>query len=142
MNRFLISVECAFCGIVFQTRLERLVTGVTKSCGCLRRKLAALKPHRLIHGQARRGKQSGMFRRWVAMRRRCDSPKDKSYAYYGGRGIQVCERWLVFKNFYRDMGECPKNMSLDRINNNGNYEPTNCRWADWSTQMKNRGVRR
>lgn len=74
------------------------------------------------------------------MIRRCYKESRKGYEHYGGRGIKVCDRWLEsFINFYEDMGNRPdKGYSLDRIDHNGNYEPSNCRWADWKTQENNR----
>lgn len=79
-----------------------------------------------IHGHS----NSPTYTSWYAMKRRCIYPKQDSYPYYGGRGITVCERWMTFENFLADMGVRPsKNHSVDRINANGNYEPSNCRWA-------------
>jgi len=69
---------------------------------------------------------------------RCNNPKDQGYNYYGGRGIKVCEKWLQFTNFLIDMGEMPKDRSLDRIDVNGNYEKNNCRWATQSEQNYNK----
>lgn len=72
------------------------------------------------------------------MKVRCTRSEDKQFKNYGGRGISVCERWLLFANFLTDMGERPKGTTLDRIDVNGNYEPGNCRWADIKTQRRNR----
>ncbi len=75
---------------------------------------------------------------WTNMKARCFNPAHNDYPYYGKKGITVCERWLIFENFYRDMGFPPNSCSLDRIDSNGIYEPMNCRWADKNTQNRNR----
>jgi hypothetical protein len=75
---------------------------------------------------------------WHNMWQRCCNPNSTSFDRYGGRGIVICKQWRSFDSFLKDMGKRPPGTSIDRINNNGNYEPGNCRWADGSTQMKNR----
>lgn len=74
---------------------------------------------------------------WRSMRSRCYNPKNPSYQHYGGRGIKVCRRWESYDNFYEDMGSVPNGMSLDRINTNKGYSPSNCRWATIETQLNN-----
>jgi hypothetical protein len=92
-----------------------------------------------MHGKSAKAKDGslGVYEVWRAMRRRCLNPNDKGYYLYGARGISICERWSSFTAFEADMGERPPNTSIDRINNNGNYEPGNCRWATPAQQQTN-----
>jgi hypothetical protein len=74
---------------------------------------------------------------WIGMRQRCTNPNAPHYGCYGGRGIKVCERWQLYENFLSDMGERPTGLSIDRVNNDGDYEPSNCRWATKQEQVEN-----
>lgn len=93
----------------------------------------------LRHGEARRGGASAEYLAWLNMLTRARNPRRPGAKNYIGRGITVCDRWLTFENFLEDMGRKPSGKhSLDRVNNDGNYEPLNCRWATRSEQMRNR----
>jgi hypothetical protein len=82
--------------------------------------------------------RTSAYERWKAMLQRCSNPQHKDYRHYGGRGIGVHPDWLSFENFYADMGDPPPGLSLDRADNDGDYTPSNCGWANKSTQLANR----
>jgi hypothetical protein len=127
-SKWLCECDCGNTVEVFSTSLR---TGHTKSCGCYNRELIDA---RKTHGM----KGSREYSSWRAMRYRCRNPRCPAFPNYGGRGITVCRRWeSSFLNFYADMGERPDRKTLDRIDNDGNYEPGNCRWATAKEQGRN-----
>lgn len=124
------------CGNNHTVRANVLRIGGSKSCGCYRRNL------HYKHGHNRKRNRTPEYTSWDAMRQRCYNPKQARYADWGGRGIRVCDKWLTsFENFLADMGTRPKGHSLDRIDNAGNYEPTNCKWSTKQEQEANKRAR-
>ena len=125
------------CGATTTATAKVLNSLAKRSCGCFQRDLLAERnfKHNLSGTPA--------WNSWKSMLSRCSNPNQTGCEYYGGRGIAVCDSWNPekggsFENFYKDMGERPEGMTLDRVDVDGNYCKENCRWADWSTQMLNR----
>jgi hypothetical protein len=123
------------CGNTTEIRTEYLHAG-TRSCGCLQRE--SFRAIVTSHGHAVPGKTSPEYHTWAGMLDRCRNANNKKWALYGGRGITVCDRWRQFEDFLADMGTRPTaHHSIDRIDNDGHYEPGNCRWATQKEQMRN-----
>jgi hypothetical protein len=125
------------CGTTRPVTGKSLRGGVSTSCGCRTREVSSARLTK--HGHTRGYTETRAYRAWRAMINRCTNPNDESWEYYGGRGIKICRRWRrSFKAFYADMGDPPPGMTLDRWpNNDGNYEPGNCRWATPKQQRAN-----
>ena len=126
------------CGSVSVATTSSLRKGSTRSCGCLHREIMASRQKKpsSVRFSVSKHELYGTYR---CMLDRCYVKTTTGYKNYGGRGIKVCDRWVDNENsFYEDMGERPKDMSLDRIDTNGNYTPENCRWATYKVQSQNR----
>ena len=111
---------------------HHIKSGSTKSCGCFNKmKMSEMSKKHGLHNHK-------LYLYWTNMIRRCNNPKAKTYSYYGGRGITVCSEWLDVSNFINDMYPTFKEgLSLDRIDSDGNYEPSNCRWVTRTVQGRN-----
>jgi hypothetical protein len=122
------------CGEIKPINGSRLRMGKTNSCGCLSQEVS--KTIHITHNKS----GSKVHNTWLRIKSRCYCSNNIEYSIYGGRGIKVCDRWLEsFENFYKDMGEPPTSKhSIDRIDVNGNYEPSNCKWSTMVEQCNNR----
>jgi len=132
------------CNKLVSVAASNLRLSRTRSCGCLQRERTRASEYKHGHAATRKGVASIEYRAWLSMKGRCYNKKVLAYDRYGGRGISVCERWRnSFPNFLADMGPKPSpELSLDRIDNDGNYEPSNCRWATAKQQNNNQRPRK
>lgn len=133
------------CGNLTEVRSDGLLGGDTKSCGCFwKEKMASFKSN-FKHGEAIHGKQTPLYKTWRGMKDRCLNPNSCSYKWYGKRGISICGEWkddyLIFKNWALKNGH-KKHLTIDRIDNNGNYEPLNCQWITGSENTRKANVSR
>lgn len=128
--------QCS-CGNTKETTVYSLTAKQTQSCGCMQSENAK-KQFDLIERKTHGLSKEPIYIVWKNMKSRCDDVNQPAYKNYGGRGISYCKEWESFENFYKDMGDVPEGLTLERINNEGNYEPSNCRWATNSEQIRNR----
>lgn len=137
-DRYVCAVQCE-CGVIKSVDSYMVRHGITKSCGCAR--LKALAKNNTTHGESG---QSGLYQKWCAMRRRCFCKSDSSYKRYGGRGIGICEAWssyVVFRDWAVANGY-QQGLTIERVDVNGNYEPSNVKWIPAKDQAKNRTTSR
>lgn len=117
------------CGNTYIASTGALNEGKHKHCGC--KYVNPAQTHKMSNTKR--------YGQWLTMKYRCINPKSTEYHRYGGRGIKICERWLKFENFWEDMGSTYKSgLTIERINTNGNYEPSNCKWATYDEQSRNK----
>ena len=131
--------KCGFCGNNFRTNTHSVNAGTTKSCGCYQKKLRDGR-FRKQHGLS----NTRLYNIWRKLKDRVSNIKNKDYQNYGGRGISICEEWLDVQNFYdwAMSNGYSDGLSLDRIDNDGNYEPSNCRWTTRTIQSRNQRMQK
>lgn len=131
-NKVYLTCRCD-CGVVREVIIKNLKSGISKSCGCMNKE-------KLLERNFKHGLRfTKTWRTWQAIKNRCYREKGVQYKDYGGRGITVCDKWRNnFIAFYKDVGDAPEDKSLDRIDTNGNYEPSNVRWATAKEQCQNK----
>ena len=127
--------QCS-CGNTHEATKSAVKSNRIRSCGCLQKERAGT--YLLKHGHSRAYNKSRTYRIWVGIHTRCTNQKSKDYKDYGGRGITRCKSWDNFSTFLQDMGECPANSSINRINNNKGYTRLNCVWATVLEQSRNK----
>lgn len=136
------------CGAEKVVQAKNLKNGTTVSCGCYKTKKLVESNYK--HGGSKRGEYDKLYDVWRSMKRRCNNPNNKSYGYYGGTGISICDEWennysafkeWAYQNGYDDTADRMK-CTIDRIDPNGDYEPSNCRWVDMYVQNEDSHKRR
>lgn len=134
------------CGVKTDVLVMRLRSRDTRSCGCVYKRIRSQNGKATIHIAQQKNTKHGYtkggrkpeYRVWQGIKERCLKPEHKSYKDYGGRGIKICERWMKFENFIADMGDRPSNFySIERRDNDGDYEPGNCCWVQKRQQARN-----
>jgi hypothetical protein len=131
LQRFEAQCDCGEKSIQYGSDLRRKVLRSTQCIKCKNKKNAIKITKHGLH-------KTPLYKVWCSMLQRCRNPNNKGYKYYGGRGIKVCKRWSKFQNFLTDMGDRPEGMTIERVNNDGDYKPSNCKWVSHKENCNNR----